>query len=87
MNYAYLLMQVMYNECVSTISIHVTNKHSCMYTCTVCRMHMYMYIHACTREAITIGLVMIAPRRVNREEKPRGVHTDISNTPNMETRE
>ena len=35
----------------------------------------------------TIGLVMMAPSNVKREEKPRGVQTDINRTPSIETTE
>lgn len=34
-----------------------------------------------------MGRVMIFPRRVNRQEKPSGVQTDVSITPSMETME
>ncbi len=38
-------------------------------------------------ERVTMGRVMILPRTVKRQEKPRGVHTDMRSTPSMETRE
>lgn len=47
-------------------------------------LHVYIIVH---NVVSTIGLVMMAPSSVKREEKPRGVHTDIRSTPSIETTE